>query len=312
MFLISAEVGPFKSIDRPQKVLIDEAATVLVGLNEAGKTVFLKALEKSNDALEIAHFDPIEDYPRKDLPKYFKQHQSEPTQVSKLTYQLNDAEIAELNNDLHTKVNPGFTFSIAHFYNNTSRIEIKVDEAPVLESLDSDSRLSSDASTAIKSIASVRDIPDALKGISLSEEDKAFVQALKGRISKTDWTSIVQWETWDWLKPRVPKFLYFSDYELLPSKVNLTDLAQRVEQAESDPRQLKTEHRAALGLLRMGNISVTELTNPGGYETLKTKLEAVSIDLTDQIMEFWKQHEDLEVEVDIKPDPQDEPPYNNG
>jgi hypothetical protein len=312
MFLISAEVRSFKSIDQPQKVLIDEAATVLVGLNEAGKTVFLKALEKSNDALEIAHFDPIEDYPRKDLPKYFKQHQSEPTQVSQLTYQLSDAEIAQLNTELHTKVKPGFTFSIAHFYNNTSRIEIKVDEAPVLESLASDSRLSSDASTAIKSIASLRDIPDALNGISLSEEDKAFVQALEARITKTDWTSIVQWETWDWLKPRVPKFLYFSDYELLPNKVNLTDLAQRVEQAESDPRQLKTEHHAALGLLRMANISVTELTNPGGYETLKTKLEGVSIDLTDQIIEFWKQHEDLEVEVDIKPDPEDEPPYNNG
>lgn len=312
MFLISAEVGPFKSIERPQKVLIDEAVTPLVGLNEAGKTVFLKALEKSNDALEIADFDPIEDYPRKDLPRYFKQHQTEPAQVSKLTYQLSDAEVAQLNDDLRTKVRPGFTFSISHFYNNTSRAEINVDETPVLESLAGDSRLSSDASTPIKNVTSLREIPDALKEIRLSEEDKAFVQTIQDRISKTNWTSIVQSETWEWLKPRVPKFFYFSDYELLPNKINLKDLAQRVEQAESNPSQLKPEHQGALALLRMAHISVSELTNPGGYETLKTKLEGVSIDLTDQIMEFWKQHEDLEVELDIKPDPEDEPPYNNG
>src|SRR5947208_1176856 len=109
MFLVSAEIGPFKSIARPQKVLIDETVTVFVGMNEAGKTVFLKALEKSNDALGIAHFDPLKDYPRKDLPRYFKQHQAEPAQASKLTYQLSDAEVAQLNNDLHTEIKAGFT-----------------------------------------------------------------------------------------------------------------------------------------------------------------------------------------------------------
>jgi len=50
----------------------------------------------------------------------------------------------------------------------------------------------------------------------------------------------------------------------------------------------------------------------GRYEQLKAKIEGVSISLTDQIMEFWKQNEDLEVEVDIKPDLEDEAPYNNG
>ena len=50
MFLISAKVESFKSINTPQTVLIDDEVTVLVGMNEAGKTVFLKALEKSNDA----------------------------------------------------------------------------------------------------------------------------------------------------------------------------------------------------------------------------------------------------------------------
>jgi predicted ATP-dependent endonuclease of OLD family len=94
--------------------------------------------------------------------------------------------------------------------------------------------------------------------------------------------------------------------------MNLNDLAQRAEQAKTDPNKLQPRHRAILALLRMADISIADFTAPGGYEPLKAKIEAVSISLTDQIMEFWKQNENLEVEVDIKSDSEDEAPYNNG
>jgi predicted ATP-dependent endonuclease of OLD family len=72
MYLISAKIESFKSINTPQTVLIDDEVTVLVGMNESGKTVFLKALEKSNDALESAKFIPLDDYPIKNLLQYQK------------------------------------------------------------------------------------------------------------------------------------------------------------------------------------------------------------------------------------------------
>ena len=123
---------------------------------------------------------------------------------------------------------------------------------------------------------------------------------------------MLAWEAWQWLKPKVPQFLYFSDYEVLPSKSNLSDLAQRASQAKADPKRLEPEHRGILALLRMAGIEMGEFAKPDGYETLKAKIEGVSINLTDQIMEFWKQNENLEVEIDIKPDPEDQPPYNDG
>lgn len=67
MFL---QLGPFRSINTEQTVAIDPDVTVFVGMNEAGKTVFLKALHKSLDAMKSEEFDPIEDYPRKDLSAY--------------------------------------------------------------------------------------------------------------------------------------------------------------------------------------------------------------------------------------------------
>jgi len=312
MLLVSAKVGPFKSINAPQNVLIDDAVTVFVGMNEAGKTVFLQALVKSDDALAFANFEPVDDYPRKDLPSYLKQHKTEPAEVTVLTYQITSEELDEINNELNTKLKSGFQFSVIHLYDNKLRISISVDEKPVIESLLATENLSSDAQAVIKKAKSIRSIPTLLKDVSLTEEDKAFIAEIESRNKKTEWESVIQFEVWNWLKSRMPKFLYFSDYDLLPSKMNLADLALRDKQAKSDTKHLQPKHRAVLALLRMADISIEDFTEPGGYEQLKAKLEGVSISLTDQIMEFWKQNEDLEVEVDIKADTVDEPPFNTG
>jgi len=312
MFLKSAIIGPFKSINTAQEVLIDEKTTVLVGMNEAGKTVFLKALEKSNDAMNLAQFDPIDDYPRKDLSKYLRQHETNPDKATTLTYALTNDEVSDLNNELYTGIPFGFNFSVTHRFNNKRNIHIDVDEQPVLNKLLSDSNFSSDAKKAVNNAKSIRDIPKLLEDIDLTEKDEHILKKINVRIEKAKWDSVVQWEVWESLEQRIPKFLYFSDYDLLPGKINLVDLANRVEQSKSKPNQLQSKHHAVLSLLRMADISVSDLIETGGYESLKARIEGVSISLTDQIMEFWKQNEDIEVEVDIKTDPDDEVPYNDG
>lgn len=315
MFLESAQVFPFKSVNSPQKVNIEDELTVFVGMNEAGKTVFLQALVKSNDATKAAKFDPIQDYPRKDLPKFLRQskeNSKHTEQVTKLTYKLTDEEVSRMNSELGTKVSKGFGFSVNHYYDNSRTISISVDEASVLNSLSKTEGLSTDLVSAMKKAKSVREVPDAIRALAHSEQDKKFLAEIDKRVKDTQWPSVVEAEAWSWLEPRVPKFLYFSDYDVLPSKMNLQDLATKVEQSKSDPAHLKSDHRAVLALLRMADISVADFTKSGGYEELKAKIEGVSISITDQIMEFWKQNEDLEVEVDIKPDPTDSAPYNNG
>lgn len=315
MFLKSAEVGPFKSINAPQKVTIEPTVTVLVGMNEAGKTVFLRALEKSADVFDDAKFEPVDDYPRKDLSAYLKTHKDDPAQAVVLTYRLSSDEVSSINTSLHTKLPADFEFSITHKYDNHRTIGIQVDESSVIANLAKDSTLSTDVAGAVKKAKSLREIPGLLADVSLTDEDKSFLAALNARITKADkekWTNVVQWEVWQWLSPRIPQFLYFSDYYMLPDKTNLTDLATRAEQAKSDPKRLDSGHRAALALLRMADISIADLNNPSGYEQLKAKIEAVSISLTDQVMKFWKQNEELEVEVDIKQDSKDDVPFNNG
>lgn len=312
MQLVSAKVGPFKSINDPQEVPIDQEITVLVGMNEAGKTVFLQALHKSADALKLAKFEPIDDYPRKSLSAYLKRHKDSPEPASVLTYKINAQEATHVNQQVGTELKAGFTFSVTHKYDNKLTLGLDVDEKPIIASLLKSAGLSSDALGAVKPAKSLRQIPELLKEISLTEQDQAFLNGVNARLGKTTWVSVGSWETWSCLQAKIPKFVYFSDYDLLPSKMNLADLSARDSQAKQNPGQLTAQHRAILALLRMADISIEDFTAASGYEPLKAKIEAISISLTDQIMEFWKQNEDLEVEVDIKPDPNDQPPYNNG
>jgi AAA ATPase domain len=123
----------------------------------------------------------------------------------------------------------------------------------------------------------------------------------------------VEHEVWQKFRQQIPKFLYFDDYYTLPGKVNLQDLQQRAGQEAQNPTMLGPSHRAVLALLRMADIGVADLANPAGYETIKAKLEGISNTITDQVFKFWKQNESLEVEFDIRPDPQETmAPFNQG
>ena len=204
------------------------------------------------------------------------------------------------------------TFSVIHRYDNTVAINIDIDERPVLEHILSSSGLSSDAISAAKKAETIRELPDSLKDVSLTDTDQTFLETVEARIGATEWDSVAEHEAWQWLSPQIPAFMYFGDYDLLPSKTNLAELAQRVAWAATDPKLLTSEHRGVLALLRMEDIDIADFATPGGYEPLRAKIEGVSISLTDQIMEFWKQNEDLEVVVDIQTDSTDMAPYNNG
>ncbi|XHS77486.1 AAA family ATPase [Burkholderiaceae bacterium UC74_6] len=310
MILVKAQIGPFRSLNSAQTVQIDPAVTVFVGMNEAGKTVMLKALHKCADALGGEGFNPVEDYPRKDLTAYQKQHKVEPAAAAVLTYELSEAEAGLINKKLGLALKAGHPMSITHRYDNGRNIGLGIDETPVVKALAKS--FSTDAAAALAACKSVRGIPALLEGVSLTEEDKVVLTNIKTRIAATKWDNIPQFEAWSAIDNLIPKFLYFSDYDLLPGKMNLADLAARVEQAKSDPKHLKPSHRSVLALLRMADVSLSDLATPEGYEELKAKIEAVSISLTDQVMEFWKQNEDLEVEVDIKADTTDEAPFDNG
>jgi hypothetical protein len=202
VILTKAVLGPFRSMNRTQTLAVDPNITVLVGMNEAGKTVLLKALHKSEDALGQDVFEPIEDYPRKDLSSYLKVHATEPADVAQLTYALNSTEVAKLNMAVGTTIKDGLTFTVTHKYDNKITVSLSVDEAPSVKELMKS--FSSDAAAAIKDAKRIRDVPALLTGVSLTPEDTAALAKVNARIAAATWDNVTQFETWTALHDSLP------------------------------------------------------------------------------------------------------------
>ncbi|GKW26759.1 ATP-dependent endonuclease [Pectobacterium carotovorum subsp. carotovorum] len=312
MILTKVELGPFRSINSAQICTIDPHITVLVGMNEAGKTVFLQGIHKACDALGIEKYDVTEDYPRKDLTRYNKVHPNNPEKAITLTYKPDEEEINRINRIYNTDIKFGFTYDISTNYKNGRTISITIDEKPIIEKIINTDNFTSDTIEKLKNSKSIRRIVDILDDLDLNESEQKTHQQLQTRIKKSNWENIASYEVFRELDALIPKTLYFSEYDILPGKLNIKDLARRCKLSESDPSQLTPKHKSILALLRMADVDINELSDIDGYEPLKAKIEGVSNSLTDQIMQFWKQNENIEVVVDIQSDSRDEVPYNDG
>ncbi|MBF4338445.1 AAA family ATPase, partial [Vibrio anguillarum] len=64
MRLVKARVQNYRSIIDTGEFEVEKLKTILVGPNEAGKTVLLQALQQLNKPNDVNDFDPLRDYPR--------------------------------------------------------------------------------------------------------------------------------------------------------------------------------------------------------------------------------------------------------
>jgi len=281
-------------------------------MNEAGKTVFLQGIHKACDALDVERFEVIEDYPRKDLTRYNKTHNEKPDNAIRLTYMPEEEDLTLVNKKHNTDLKLGFTYSLTTNYKNTRTIFIQIDEKPIISKIINAGSFTSDTVQHIKEATSIRKLVEILDDLDLNDSEQKTHEQLSTRLKASNWNNITEYEVFKTLDARLPKTLYFSDYDILPGKLNIKDLARRYKQSATDPSQLTPKHKSILALLRMADVSIDELSDIDGYESLKAKIEGVSNSLTDQIMQFWKQNENIEVVVDIQNDSKDDAPFNDG
>lgn len=74
MKLKGVTIHKYKSIETEQSFQVENDITILVGMNESGKTSILEALAKSNYFQDDKKFvfNPTHDYPRKEKKKLDK------------------------------------------------------------------------------------------------------------------------------------------------------------------------------------------------------------------------------------------------
>lgn len=82
MRLSKARIRMYRSIRDTDEFEVDNGKTILVGPNEAGKTVILRSLQQLHAPPEIEGFESLRDYPRSEYNNDIGRKTVDPSQVT--------------------------------------------------------------------------------------------------------------------------------------------------------------------------------------------------------------------------------------
>lgn len=325
MKLIKARVQNYRSIKDTGEFTIEELKTILVGPNEAGKTVLLQALQQLKKPTEIEGFDALRDYPRSmynnittgktDIATveivrgYFKLDEEEKKAIPEAYQDCTYVVSKNLDNRMyHLLQNSPNQISYRDIKNNLLRLATHMDSQ-----IDT-------TSTTTKSSLSLKEITDTCyddQTISgeLATKLKTWLEAniiyVQENTEEDRYNKLVddvdayktRESVLELLNSKVPVFVLFNNYFKVKPSIHLDHLATRIEKKILDDD--KYYDYGNLCLLKFLGFDARELSIIGSTaspsindtEALKKykdtldkrtfQLNAASVKLTQEIRRIW-------------------------
>ncbi|OGF10585.1 MAG: hypothetical protein A2W00_04310 [Candidatus Eisenbacteria bacterium RBG_16_71_46] len=282
MILKSARVRSYKNTTDSGVVEFEAGITCLVGKNESGKSAFLESLYRLNP-LPTGHpqsFEALRDYPRR---TFSHDREAIPTTIPiEVVFTLEPADVAAIEEKLGVGVLAQPQVRVQRTYENDLVWEVPLREQRLIDKAVVDAGL--DASIAA-GFLSIEDLVRRLKRQSdPAPEVKQFIDSIEARDFQAEIRSI--------LAPRLPRFLYFDEFSIMPGRVSIPKLQQ------TPPNLLTPGERTALALLKLAGVDSKECTE-ADYEGRRAALESAANQLTDEMFEYWSQNKELLVELDV-------------
>ena len=264
MKLTNVEIHKYKSIETDQSFNVENDITVLVGMNEAGKTSVLEAMAKVNYFTEDENFtfNSTHDYPRKEKKQSDKS--GEDRVAVTLTFSIDEERKKIINGDLGEGIFNIETFSYSKKYSNsdlymgiTTNDEKFFTEQAVKFEIDDDT---TDELKNCKTLVEFNEILDSIE----DEEQKEKVSKLQKYFKNSwDWESpISEYVAREHISPNLPKFLYYDEYYSLPSEVKIEELA-----SSKNKSMTVDEYKTAKALFELADINIDELLNSDDFDT---------------------------------------------
>ncbi|MGK4305112.1 AAA family ATPase [Shewanella xiamenensis] len=331
MRLIKARVQNYRSILDTGEFEVENLKTILVGPNEAGKTVLLQALQQLKKPDDISGFDPLRDYPRS---KYndITTGKAKPEQITVVTgyFDLEDEDkelipedfhqcqyklYRNLNNKgYHSLINAPDKLKYADIKKSLIRMASHMDtNFPATEGGKNPSEALSELCSAWIDTKSIEG--DAITSLEkwlndhykyVAEDNETEEQRHTELLEKVK-TNRKHDEVLKILDKRTPVFILFNNYFKVKPTIHLGHLAQRIEQNILDDEYYDYGNQCLLKLLgfsarELSNLGNTPSPNANDADALKNykdkldsrsyQLNAASVRLTNEIRQVWMPNPD--------------------
>ncbi|WP_170253823.1 AAA family ATPase [Acetobacterium paludosum] len=297
--LIRATIHQYKCIETEQTFEIEKDITLLMGKNEAGKTSVLEALAKSNyfDSCDSKYaYNPTFDYPRSNKRNLDK------TVGSPLAVTLHYHVSAELQEEIKLEMLlpvEGIGFSrITNYLGKHQIIDNAFEYQPLAFWEAYASQVDGNILKYRKKLANIRHaegfqdfmkivLPDAsVEEITSLENIERFFE------NPHEWDNpINEYVFRRYLQPDIPKFMYYGDYHLLPSRVSLNRLLKEENLTEAE--------KTAKMFLKLADIDLDEVLHAQDFETYKTEIEITQANMTKELLKYWRTNQNLRIEFEI-------------
>ena len=305
MKLIKIQVTNFRSVQDSEEFEADPV-TCLVGKNEAGKSAILLALAalNPNKATPVT-LDKERDYPRRHLVRYERIHGKEDAVVVRTIWKLDESEIQVIAEDVGKDALTCRLVEVSRCYGKDIEVRAKLNYSAAVRHDLEKFALNASERSMLKSPETTDQLIEALNGLSSPKEKHLRLKEYldeRGDPSKRVQCHVIR---------ALPSFMYVSSYDRMAGAIQI-EKARETQTGDVD----NDEHRGSrlfMEFLEYAGVPLDSITNVPTYETFNALLQAASTDITDQILEYWSQNPDLEVEVRIDAARHgDPPPFNKG
>ncbi len=298
MKLTKVRIKMFRNILDSTNVSIQPEVTCLVGKNESGKTAFLEALYSLFPARLNPQFSVPEHYPAW-LEKKHRQEGKVLEDVCPVEaeFVLEPADIEVVEKVFHSGVIPeSGILRLRKTYNNELCWELDYNEEIAIINLLKGMGLPNDIRKRLKTSKTfdqlAQMIEEEINPSSDNPKAKTEFESVSAKINELLGDMSFENRLWEILKPRIPRFFYFSEYSKLPYSVNINHVLKPSDEGLSE------SELTARALLRLGGAENEYLLNPD-YERRKRELENVSNALTEDTLRYWSQNKKLRVQPEI-------------
>lgn len=299
MWVESLEVGLFRNFTEKQRMAVERDVTALIGKNESGKTTILKALHRLNPANNPDAFNETKDYPRRHLSRDRRQAGGTLEDVVPVSaaFVLEDDDIEVLSSAFGEV---SFPSSVRVKAWRTYGGELQVDLTCAFR--DAVEAACREAGAEEEDIEALAEHEDQASVVAAASEMANTLTAARGKAVGRIPAALAKYEALlaagiseeqeQAVLDRLPRFFYFSDYELLKGECDLNELAERVKAGS-----LGEGDETILSLLRLAGEGPGDFLEEE-YDSRKAELQAASIELSQQVFKYWKQNDALTVVFD--------------